>query len=86
MAILTVVLLIHIFLAQKQLHLLHLEQEKNLRLRFTDVPNGAYYHDAVAWAVEHHITSGTAANSFSPNRTCTREQIVTFLYKAVRSE
>ena len=55
-------------------------------LRFTDVPDSAYYHDAVAWAVEHHITSGTSENAFSPNKTCTREQIVTFLYKSWRSE
>ena len=54
-------------------------------LRFADVPATAYYRDAVAWAVEHRITSGTSADAFSPNLTCTREQIVTFLYRSSRS-
>lgn len=53
--------------------------------QFADVPDTAYYHDAVAWALEHRITGGTSADTFSPNMTCTREQIVTFLYKANRS-
>lgn len=53
--------------------------------QFVDVEDSAYYHDAVAWALEHRITGGTSANTFSPNMTCTREQIVTFLYKATRS-
>lgn len=54
-------------------------------VRFTDVPVSAYYHDAVAWAIEHHITSGTSTDSFSPKMTCTRAQIVAFLYKYSRS-
>ena len=49
---------------------------------FTDVAADAYYADAVAWAVDKGITSGTSASTFSPNATCTREQIVTFLYRA----
>lgn len=48
---------------------------------FSDVGGSAYYHDAVAWAVENDITSGTGNNKFSPNNTCTRAQIVTFLYR-----
>lgn len=48
---------------------------------FSDVGGSAYYHDAVAWAVENGITSGTGNNKFSPNDTCTRAQIVTFLYR-----
>lgn len=48
---------------------------------FTDVPNDAWYSAAVEWAVANGITSGTGNNKFSPNATCTRGQIVTFLYK-----
>lgn len=50
---------------------------------FTDVPDGTFYTDAVAWAVQEGITSGTSASTFSPNNTCTRAQIVTFLYRAM---
>lgn len=46
---------------------------------FLDVPADSYYRDAVLWAVEQDITFGTSYNSFSPNETCTRCQIVTFL-------
>ena len=49
---------------------------------FTDVPAGSYYYDAVLWAVENGITKGTSDTTFSPNMTCTRAQIVTFLYRA----
>ena len=51
---------------------------------FTDVAAGQYYYDAVLWAVNHspQITNGTSATAFSPNATCTRGQIVTFLYRA----
>lgn len=48
---------------------------------FTDVPNNADYAQAVAWAVQQGITSGTSATTFSPEATCTRGQIVTFLYR-----
>lgn len=48
---------------------------------FVDVPSGAFYADAVVWAVEQGITSGTSATTFSPNSDCTRAQIVTFLYR-----
>lgn len=48
---------------------------------FTDVPSSAEYSKAVAWAVSRGITSGTGNNTFSPNATCTRGQIVTFLYR-----
>ena len=50
---------------------------------FTDVPDGAYYKNAVAWAVKKNVTSGTSATTFSPDQTCTRAQIVTFLYRNV---
>ena len=49
---------------------------------FTDVAEGKYYYKPVLWAVEHGITSGTSATTFGTNKTCTRGQIVTFLYKA----
>ena len=49
---------------------------------FTDVPAGSYYHDAVLWAMEQGITKGTSDTAFSPNTTCTRAQIVTFLWRA----
>lgn len=48
---------------------------------FTDVAAGAYYFDAVAWAVENGITNGTTTTTFSPSSSCTRAQIVTFLYR-----
>ena len=51
---------------------------------FTDVPVGSYYYDAVLWAVENGITLGTSATTFSPNETCTRAQIVTFLWRFER--
>ncbi len=49
---------------------------------FTDVKAGAYYSKAVLWAVEKGITAGTAPDKFSPNADCTREQIVTFLWRS----
>ena len=48
---------------------------------FSDVQSGSYYENAVQWAVENGVTSGTGATTFSPNSTCVRAQIVTFLYK-----
>ncbi len=48
---------------------------------FGDVADGAFYADAVKWAVENEITTGTTATTFDPNGTCTRGQIVTFLYR-----
>lgn len=50
---------------------------------FVDVPSSASYYQAVAWAVEGQITSGTDATHFSPNAPCTRGQIVTFLHRAM---
>ena len=48
---------------------------------FADVAADAYYADAVAWAADQGITSGTTAETFSPAQACTRAQIVTFLYR-----
>ena len=50
---------------------------------FGDVPAGEYYFNPVLWAVENKITAGTGAGKFSPEDTCTRAQIVTFLYRAL---
>ena len=44
---------------------------------FYDVPNGAYYYDAVKWAVDNGITGGVGNSFFAPNQPCTRGQIVT---------
>ena len=52
---------------------------------FTDVPVGSYYYDAVLWAVENGITEGTSDTTFSPNDTCTRAQIVAFLWRSEKS-
>lgn len=49
---------------------------------FADVPAGAYYADAVAWAVAEGITSGTGATTFSPDMVCTRAQMAVFLWRA----
>ena len=52
---------------------------------FTDVPVGSYYYDAVLWAVENGITKGTSDTTFSPNATCSRAQIVAFLWRSEKS-
>lgn len=49
---------------------------------FTDVPENAYYINAMLWAVKQEITVGTTPSTFSPDEGCTRAQIVTFLYRA----
>ena len=52
-------------------------------IAFNDVASDAYYYAPVRWAVEKGITKGTTDKTFSPNDSCTRGQIVTFLYRAV---
>ena len=52
---------------------------------FTDVASDAYYAGAVKWAVEKGITNGFSATAFAPNATCTRAQIVTFLWRSAGS-
>ena len=49
---------------------------------FGDVSDGDYFYDAVLWAVDHGITTGVSAEKFAPDATCTRGQVVTFLYRA----
>ncbi len=53
-------------------------------LQFVDVPQSAYYYNAVKWAERNNITVGTDSTHFSPNATCTRAQIVTLLMRANR--
>lgn len=53
-------------------------------LQFVDVPQSAYYYNAVKWAERNNITEGTDSTHFSPNATCTRAQIVTLLMRANR--
>ena len=53
---------------------------------FTDVSETAYSYDAILWAVEKGITKGTSKTKFSPAKTCTRGQVVTFLYRDVVGE
>ncbi len=50
---------------------------------FTDLKPGAYYEDAVAWAVANGVTNGMSPTSFAPDATCRRDQVVTFLYRSV---
>ena len=52
---------------------------------FTDVAPGAWYEEAVNWAVENGITTGMGNGLFAPNNTCTRGQVVTFLWRAAGS-
>ena len=49
---------------------------------FEDVPEGSYYYEAVLWAAENEITVGTSATTFSPELTCSRAHIVSFLWRA----
>ena len=58
---------------------------KTSAMPFTDVPVGSYYYDAVLWAVENGITKGTSETRFSPDDTCTRAQIVAFLWRSEKS-
>ena len=55
-------------------------------VKFTDVSTAAYYYDAVKWAVENGVTDGLSATTFGPYESCTRAQIVTFLYRAYQGK
>lgn len=52
---------------------------------FYDVWNKAFYSEPVQWAIDHNITTGTSAHTFSPNQTCTTAQILSFLWRANES-
>ena len=57
---------------------------QNAATPFKDLKKGGFYLDAVAWAVENDVTNGLSADKFGPDNTCTRGQVVTFLYRAVK--
>ena len=57
----------------------------NTSAKFTDVPAGSYYEQAVAWAVERGVTFGIGGDRFGPDAVCTRAQAVVFLYRAAGS-
>jgi len=59
---------------------------KNVEMPFADVAPDAYYYDAVLWAVENGITTGVSETSFAPNKTVTRAQTVTFLWRTAKVE
>lgn len=61
----------------------HGERKLGTTNPFKDVKEGAYYYNAVLWAVDSGITNGTSDTVFSPDMTCTRAHIVTFLYRAM---
>ena len=50
-------------------------------VKFADVKKGAWYYDAVNWAVQYNITNGTSSTKFSPSATCTRAQFLTMLWR-----
>jgi len=52
---------------------------------FYDVPNDAYYYEAIKWAAENGVTGGVGNSLFAPNQPCTRAQIVTFLWRTAGS-
>ena len=57
-------------------------EPKNSVNPFVDVPQGSFYEKAVLWAFEKGITTGTDGTHFSPNASCNRAQVVTFLHRA----
>lgn len=59
--------------------------EDSVQKVFTDVPEDAYYYDAVMWAVKNGITTGITETAFGPNIVCTRAQVVTFLWRCAGS-
>ena len=62
-----------------------IDKESHEPMTFTDVPDTAYYAEAVNWAVAKKITGGVGNGLFAPNDPCTRAQIVTFLWRAAGS-
>ncbi|MBR2520725.1 MAG: S-layer homology domain-containing protein [Oscillospiraceae bacterium] len=57
------------------------DSQKETDIRFDDVPDGVWFSEAVKWAVSNGVTDGVAPNLFSPDSTCTRAQLVSFLWK-----
>lgn len=62
-----------------------IQEEVELVAGFSDIAANAYYRDAVEWAVDEGITTGTGDTTFSPDQDCTRAQIITFLWRAAGS-
>ena len=58
------------------------EPTSEVEVSFTDVVEGAFYYDAMLWAVENGITTGMNETTFGPLNICNRAQVVTFLYRA----
>ena len=59
-------------------------EPKSAETPFTDLKEGGFYVKAVAWAVENDVTAGVSKDKFAPNNTCTRAQVVTFLYRVAK--
>lgn len=59
--------------------------QQNTNTSFSDIATSAYCYDAVQWAVANNITNGTSKTTFSPNKTCSRGEIITFLWRATGS-
>ena len=59
------------------------EPKVEAEMSFADVEDGAYYYDAVVWAVDNGITNGVSATEFAPAADCTRAQAITLIYRAV---
>lgn len=57
-------------------------EPSSINTKFSDVAKGAYYYNAVLWASEKGVTAGYQGNSFAPDMTCSRAQVVSFLYRA----
>lgn len=70
---------------ERQIPFLPANSYKPVDTVFLDVPPNSYYADAVKWAVDRGITSGTSQTTFSPNATCSDAEIITFLWRAVGS-
>ena len=57
-------------------------EPKSTETSFTDIKKNSYYYKAVLWATENNITTGTSKTTFSPDDPCTRQQVVTFLWRS----
>ena len=53
---------------------------------FTDVPSGSWYEEPISWAVEEGVTTGTSESTFSPDVTCSKAEILTFIWRACGSQ
>ena len=67
------------------LHRTHGCPEPSVTTAFPDVPAGSFYHKAVLWAAQRQITVGMDGGLFHPELSCSRAQIVTFLYRDAKN-